>query len=58
MAQVNVNPEIEINEDEEPEFSGICAEYGEHRGERTTYEDEDGVQWECTKCGAEGWEDK
>lgn len=24
---------------------------------RITHEDEDGVQWECTNCGAEGWED-
>lgn len=23
---------------------------------RTTYEGPDGTQWECTECGAEGWE--
>lgn len=57
MAQTQTNPVV--NEvDDEDELSGICGEYSEHRGERTTYEDEDGVQWECTECGAEGWEDK
>lgn len=57
MAQTQTNPVV--NEvDDEDELSGICGEYSEHRGERITYEDEDGVQWECTECGAEGWEDK
>lgn len=23
----------------------------------TVSEDEDGYQWECRRCGAEGWED-
>lgn len=56
MAQNNPSPVEE--DDDDNGFGGICGEYGEHRGERTTYEDEDGVQWECTECGAEGWEDK
>lgn len=56
MAQNQNNPEaVEVDEEE---LSGICGEYSEHRGERVTYEDEETVQWECTKCGAEGWEDK
>jgi len=36
----------------------ICDGYPEHRGVRITYEDDNGIQWECTQCGAEGWEDK
>ena len=24
---------------------------------RTVYEDEEGIQWECVRCGAEGWDD-
>lgn len=35
----------------------ICNGYSEHRGVRTTHEDADGIAWECTSCGAEGWED-
>lgn len=44
--------------EDEAEFDGVCAEYGEHRGERVTYEDDDCTQWECTECGAEWYEDK
>lgn len=57
MAQNNVNAEVEELNEEEPEFSGVCGEYGEHRGERITYEDSDTTQWECTECGAEWYED-
>jgi hypothetical protein len=39
-------------------YTSLCEKYDEHRGERTTYEDAETVQWECTVCGAEGWEDK
>lgn len=35
----------------------VCVGYPEHRGVRETYRGDDGIQWECTVCGAEGWED-
>lgn len=59
MAKDSANTEVVIvDEVDEDGLDGVCAEYGEHRGERTTYEDDDCVQWECTVCGAEGYEDK
>ncbi len=34
-----------------------CADgYPEHPFTRDTYSGPDGVQWECLRCGAEGWE--
>lgn len=46
-------PTIEIFLDEDV---AVCADdYPEH-DTRDTYVGEDGTQWECTRCGAEGWE--
>lgn len=42
-------------EDDEYEVEGCADDYPEHQT-RDTYRGEDGVQWECTRCGAEGWE--
>ena len=43
-----------VEEDEED--GPVCADdYPEHLT-RDTYVGEDGVQWECVRCGAEGWE--
>lgn len=35
----------------------ICGESIDHQTE-ITYEDDEGLQWLCSRCGAEGWEDK
>ncbi len=40
---------------DEPVESG-CGWEWDHTT-RTTYTGPDGTQWECTGCGAEGWED-
>lgn len=34
----------------------VCGETYDHDLEYT-YEDEDGYQWMCRRCGAEGWEE-
>lgn len=39
------------NEDDE-----VCGETYDH-DTRTTYDGPDGIQWECLRCGAEGWEE-
>lgn len=42
--------------EENEEDASICADdYPEHQT-RDTYVGEDGVQWECIRCGAEGRE--
>ncbi len=41
--------------DDEYEVEGCSDDYPEHQT-RDTYRGEDGVQWECVRCGAEGWE--
>ena len=40
------------NEDE-----SVCGETYDH-AERLTYEDDEMEQWECTRCGAEWYQDK
>lgn len=41
---------------EPEEDEQICiGDYPEHDAV-DTYSGEDGVQWECRRCGAEGWE--
>ena len=40
-----------------PEDEEICVQgYPEH-DEQVTYQGDDGVQWMCRRCGAEGWTD-
>lgn len=34
----------------------VCGESYDH-DTVVTYEGEDGVQWECKRCGAEGWKE-
>lgn len=34
----------------------VCGYTFDHDTE-TTYEGDDGIQWICRRCGAEGWED-
>jgi hypothetical protein len=40
----------------ESEEEWVCGESVDH-DERITYEDAETVQWECRRCGAEGWVD-
>ena len=40
-----------MNEDDE-----ICGETYDHDVVEV-YEDEEGYQWECRRCGVEGWVD-
>jgi hypothetical protein len=40
-----------LSEDDEE----ICGDTYDH-DTFDTYRGEDGVQWECRRCGAEGWE--
>ena len=40
------------------EYQTVCELYGEHRGERLVYEDEEECQYECTECGAEWFEEQ
>jgi hypothetical protein len=40
----------------DPENDEICGDTFDHVIV-ITYEDEDTRQWECSNCGAEGWED-
>lgn len=35
----------------------VCGYTYDH-DEEITYEGEDGVQWHCRRCDAEGWEDE
>jgi hypothetical protein len=46
-----------VNDPDDTEDDGpVCADdYPEH-DTRDTFVGEDGVQWECVRCGAEGWE--
>lgn len=39
------------------EYESVCGESYDHT-EEITYEDDELIQWRCTNCGAEGWEDK
>lgn len=34
----------------------VCGETFDH-DEEVTYDEADGRQWMCRRCGAEGWED-
>lgn len=34
----------------------VCGETYDH-DEQITYEDAEGIQWICNRCGAEGWEE-
>lgn len=54
--KITVEDEVLLRADVDDDID--CDGYPEHRGVRTTYDGPDGVQWECTRCGAEGWEDK
>lgn len=48
--------EIVSREDETPEtFEEGCG-YSFDHDTVETYREEDGVGWECRRCGAEGWE--
>lgn len=40
-----------MNKDDE-----VCGETFDH-DEEVTYDEADGRQWMCRRCGAEGWED-
>lgn len=40
----------------EDDREDICGETYDH-DTITTYEGPDGTQWECRRCGAEGWQD-
>lgn len=42
---------------EPDENEEVCGETFDH-DTVTTYDGPDGVQWECRRCGAEGWEDQ
>lgn len=46
----------EFDEDLEPE-EDVCGETYDHTTQEV-YEDSEVVQWVCTRCGAEGFEDK
>lgn len=37
-------------------YEGVCGETFDH-DTFTTFEDDEVYQWECSNCGAEGWED-
>ncbi|MFY1686316.1 hypothetical protein [Plantactinospora sp. WMMB782] len=45
-----------MSDEPDDDNESVCADgYPEHRT-RDTYNGPDGVAWECTRCGAEGWE--
>lgn len=47
-----MNPYVEGDDNDD-----VCGEAYDH-DTFVTYEDVDGIQWMCRKCGAEGWEEE
>jgi hypothetical protein len=41
--------------DTDPDEDDLCYSLG--HDDEVVYEDDDGYDWRCLRCGAEGWED-
>jgi hypothetical protein len=44
-----------IRPDADPDEDDLCYSLG--HDDEVVYEDDDGYDWRCLRCGAEGWED-